>query len=120
MEENWFGEILVLHLDTYYQEENDETIAKLQTILDRVGVKIETKNEKRVAYISQRKDYMEKKTRNAGRHRVMSNRMITLEEVEKLIAEKNAETVAKELGISRSTLFRKIKYAKEQNDLYLT
>ena len=48
-----------------------------------------------------------------------TNHPITLEEVEELIAEKNAETVAKELGISRSTLFRKIKYAKAQNDLFL-
>ncbi|GAB5615927.1 hypothetical protein JCM31739_07520 [Faecalimonas canis] len=119
MEENWIGETLVLYLDTYHQEENDKTIDKLQAILDRVGVKIETQCEKRVAYISRRKDYMEKKTRNAGRHRVRTNHPITLEEVEELIAEKNAETVAKELGISRSTLFRKIKYAKEQNDLFL-
>ena len=120
MEDNWFGELLVIHLDTYYQEENDETIAKLQTVLDRIGVKIETASKKRVAYISQRNDYMEKKTRNAGRHTVQSNRLITLEEVEELISEKNAETVAKELGISRSTLFRKMKRAREQNDMYLT
>lgn len=119
MEDNWLYRTLILHLDSNYQEENDETIEKLQEILDRVGVKIEIETKKRAAFFSKREDYVEKKTRNAGRHSVKSNRMISLEELEELIAEKNAETVAKELGISRSTLFRKMKRAKEQNDDYI-
>lgn len=119
MEDNWLYRTLVLRLDANYQKENDETIEKLQEILDRVGVKIEIEPKKRAAFFSKRDDYMKKKTRNAGRHSVCSNRLISLKELKELIEEKNAETVAKELGISRSTLFRKMKRAKEQNDNYI-
>lgn len=55
-------------------------------------------------------------TRNAGAHKKYLRKRISVEEVRKRIQESNAEQVAFELGISRSTLFRKLKYAEENGE----
>lgn len=58
-------------------------------------------------------------SRNAGRHRVMPNDYISPAEIRERMKTEKAEDIALELGISRSTLFRKLKQAEECGYLYL-
>lgn len=62
-------------------------------------------------------EVMEKKSRKAGRVRIRID--YSLEEVKDMMKEKSASDVAKELGMSRSTLFKKIKEAEENHGEFL-
>ena len=57
--------------------------------------------------------------RSNGRKRKDLNRFLSLTEVERMIDEETAEHVANRLGISRRTLFRRLKKAKENGEKYL-
>ena len=54
------------------------------------------------------------KSRKAGAKSIKLKRKISIKEVEKWIDATTAKEVAEELGVSRSTLFRRIKEAKKQ------
>lgn len=57
--------------------------------------------------------------RSNGRKKKSLYRVMTVEEVRKMVAEKNAEEVAKKLGISRRTLYRRLEQAEKSGDKYL-
>lgn len=59
------------------------------------------------------------KSRKAGAKSIKLKRKISIKEVEKWIDVTTAKEVAEELGVSRSTLFRRIKEAKKQGVNYI-
>ena len=54
-----------------------------------------------------------KVTRKAGRKKIFSQSYRTYSEVKEMMNKDSAENVAKELGVSRSTLFRRLKAHEE-------
>lgn len=66
------------------------------------------------------KEYIKRmKSRKAGAKPIQLKRKISIKEVEKWIDVTTAKEVAEELGVSRSTLFRRIKEAKKQGVDYI-
>lgn len=64
-------------------------------------------------------EVQKKISRNAGKPRIKLNSgMVDLDIIKKRIKEDTAESVAQELGISRRTLFRRIKEAEEGGTNY--
>lgn len=57
--------------------------------------------------------------RSNGRKKKSLYRVMTVEEIRKMVAEKNAEEVAKKLGISRRTLYRRLEQAEKSGDKHL-
>ena len=52
-------------------------------------------------------------TRCAGANRKFTNRVVSRKEIEERLKTETAEEIAESLGVSRSTLFRKLKAARE-------
>lgn len=101
------------------KEENEEAVSLLNSTLNRFGIDVEfDTNLNRVRFIKT-KDYRKKVTRGAGKPRKNTFGILELKEVENRIEMFGADNVAKELGISRSTLFRRIKEAKNNEDDYI-
>ena len=101
-------------------------IENLNKILADVGVKIETEelpenysNYESVTIKYDILQYEKIKARGAGRPRKRVKKDITVEEIRKRMQNETAESIAKELGISRQTLFRKLKEAKKFDSKYL-
>lgn len=64
-------------------------------------------------------EVQKKISRNAGKHRIqLTSGSVDLDMIKKRIKEETAESVAQELGISRRTLFRRIKEAEEDGTNY--
>lgn len=108
-------------LDKNVNEHNKEEIEKIRDVLKSVGIeiKISEDQDRDYLYINVTNEFTEKKTRNAGRKNKSIKGWVKIEDVEKMISEKTADVVAKEFGIGRATLFRKLKKAKEEGDEYL-
>lgn len=91
-------------------------VEELNLILSKMGCEIKTSklhDEKRVYHSliinfdsEAAQEYL---SRNAGRPRKQTNPDLTVRDVRQMLQERTAEDVAKELGISRSTLFRRLK-----------
>ena len=101
-------------------------IEKLNKILADVGVKIETEelseeypNLESVVIKYDIFEYEKIKARGAGRPRKRIEKNITVEEIRKRMQNETAEHIAEELGISRQTLFRKLKEAEQFDFEYL-
>lgn len=93
------------------KEKNEETVSLLNETLNKIGIYVEmTEND----YLVFKKSdaHLFKMTRCAGRHK-KHFKPIPIAEIEERIKNSSAQAVADELGISRSTLFRRIKEAKE-------
>lgn len=103
----------VFYLDEDFVEANKEAVSELNTILSKLGMIAEI--DKKCAFLSIKTntDFVKKSKRNAGRKTQYLDKLYYLEEIEKKISETNADTVARELGISRATLFRRMKMARE-------
>lgn len=96
----------------YDKEKNEETVSLLNEALNKIGIYVEmTEND----YLLLKKSdaHLFKMTRCAGRRKRYLSKSIPLDEIEERIKNSSAQAVADELGISRSTLFRRIKEAKE-------
>ena len=61
--------------------------------------------------------YKEKHSRQAGAHRSYSGKKIELADLEAEISASSAEDVARKYGISRATLYRRMKEAKETDNV---
>lgn len=121
MKKEWeeFG-IIALQVDGTDREENAETVALLNMTLKKFGITVDFDERiNRVRFVKT-KDYKKKVTRGAGKHRKQHTYgVIELKEVEQKIEMIGVDNVAKELGISRSTLFRRLKEAKNNEDDYI-
>lgn len=98
---------ILLQVENNIETEELAKIERFNEIYGKEGVYLEIKNF-RNTYIRIRYD-TNKNKRGAGRKQKLVKGSYTLEEVEKMIAEKGAEEVSTQLGISRATLFRKLK-----------
>lgn len=101
---------------------NIDTIDELKEVLESIGIEISINDKHQgMEFLSVilTDEFEQKRTRNAGRKNKSIKGWVTVEDIEKMIAEKTAEVVAKEFGISRATLFRKLKKAKEDGGKYL-
>lgn len=103
----------IFYLNEYFWEDNKKAVSQLNTILSKLGMTAEIDKKAQFLSIKTNTDFVKKSKRNAGRKTQYLDKVYYLEEIEKKIAETNADTVARELGISRSTLFRRIKMARE-------
>lgn len=115
-------EYISLTLDAkseFIRNENKKAIEDMNSILKKVGFKISfhesTNSDYDFAYFSKTNDFEKIHTRNAGRKRIDHTCFITFGELKKKLKNSKADKVAKECGISRSTLFRRIKEAEEKN-----
>lgn len=111
-----------LNLDRQYRELNQQSIDELKEVLESIGIEISIDDKHQgmeFLRVILTDKFEQKRTRNAGRKSKSIKGMITVEDIEKMIKEKTADVVAKKLGISRATLFRKLKKAKEEGDEYL-
>lgn len=122
MKKEWeddFG-IISLQVDGREREENAETVALLNMTLNKFGITVDFDEKVNRVRFVKTKDYRKKVTRGAGKHRKQHTYgIIELKEVEQKIEMIGADNVAKEMGISRSTLFRRIKEAKNNEDDYI-
>lgn len=113
---------VLFNLDKQFREFNQQSLDELKEVLESVGIEISI-NEKyqgvEFLYVILTDEFEQKRTRNAGRKNKSIKDWVKVEDVEKMISEKTADVVAKELGIGRATLFRKLKKAKEEGDEYL-
>lgn len=93
------------------------TIKELKYLAELIGGTLKTEKlpyRKRVVLLSYDTDLLKRSYRQKlGRKEKRLENGIELIELEKQIKEKGSEQVAKDLGIGRATLFRKIKKAKE-------
>lgn len=93
------------------------TIKELEYLAELIGGTLKTEKlpyRKRVVLLSYDTDLLKRSYRQKlGRKEKRLENGIELIELEKQIKEKGSEQVAKDLGIGRATLFRKIKKAKE-------
>jgi transcriptional regulator of acetoin/glycerol metabolism len=96
-------------------DENKKNVEQLKELLTPFGIKVHLKNNV-LTIGSTEEDIVRRTTRYAGRKKLELERTWDLKEVEKWIAATSAEEVAKKLGISRTTLFRKLKAAREANE----
>lgn len=95
--------------------ENKESFNKLEELLAPFGIRVNLRSNV-LTIGSTEEEIIRKTTRYAGRKKLELERTWDLKEVEKWIAATSAEDVAKKLGISRTTLFRKLKAAREANE----
>ncbi len=96
-------------------DENKENFEQLKELLTPFGIKVHFKDNF-LTIGSTEEEIVRKTTRYAGRKKLELARSWDLSEIEKWIAATSAEDVAKKLGISRTTLFRKLKAAREAGE----
>ena len=108
-------DFLTFVLDSKLSAENKENAEKLQKLLEQFDIKVRFADDL-LTIGSVEEDVTRIKTRFAGRKQLELDRTYDLDEIEKKIAATNAETVAKELKVSRSTLFRKLRSAREAGE----
>lgn len=105
------GDTISLYLNDSFKDEHKEVVPLLNETLNRIGITVEL-TDYGCARFEKCKEQHIKMTRLAGKPRKRFGRF-NLEEIEERIKNSSAQAVADELGISRSTLFRRIKEAKE-------
>lgn len=108
-----------------------DSVSKLNEILNNLGVTFEIIQEETTAkkttnYLTiscNTQKMKEKMQRNAGRKPSVVKNAYTIGEIKEMAAELTAEEIAKRLGISRSTYFRKLKMYAEckytEKDLFI-
>lgn len=109
-----------IHIDNYDVVEAEEIIEDLGDILKALDINMkisETSLKKRFEITYDNEALKKKLSRSAGMHRKITNSYITIGEAkERMRNGETAEKIAKELGISRATLFRRLKELGELDD----
>lgn len=104
-----------------HQDENTLLkVSELNSLLEDLGVSIivrnTTHNNTDYSYIAFKCD-TEKldnfRSRGAGRKKAQTNDIYFADQVREMMKTKTADEVAKSMGISRATLFRRLKHADE-------
>lgn len=101
--------------------DNDiENIKKITTLNEMLSgiVEFELKDMNKTSLLTIRIDsekVKNKLNRNAGRKRRCTEKTYTLEEVKKMLKNLTAKEVAENLGLSRATLYRRLKDAEERS-----
>ena len=98
------------------QESDNEGLQTLNDLLGDLGVHFVVKewDGATLLTIDYDPDVLNRKLkRNAGAKRKYISRSVPVAEIRSRMETETAEQIAKSLGISRPTLFRKLKYAEE-------
>ena len=103
-------------MDDYTVKSTEERVMELNNLLNKIGAKAQIETYEACGethynlYITYDEEEVNKKTtRGAGAKRKTLNKILTVEEVKKRLETETADDVAKDLGISRATFFRKMK-----------
>ena len=104
-------------------DENRKIVSELNEILEPMGCGIDIGEldgdpDKKLYYLHIKistEAAADHSRRGAGRKRNMTKKLITVKEVRKMLEQRSADSVAEELGVSRSTLFRRL---KDRDDEY--
>ena len=117
---------LLLMLGSNPTEQDLEQISKINEVLSKIHMSLKIKNstyeEKQLHHLVIEYDMNDVRkaiTRNAGRIRKGTAFCVTPMEIRERMKTESAEEIAQSLGISRSTLFRKLKNAEEYNQEFL-
>lgn len=110
-------------------EYGSDNLKKLKEICDKVGVKVELEESQELSekafmslgllYFSWDNDDLEKKlTRKAGRKSKFRKMEYKPEEIRMKIKEQGADATARELGISRQYMYKRLKEAEQEKRYY--
>lgn len=105
--------------DIIEDEVTTENVSQLNMILEGL-VQLEIvklNNRTTLLRLEVDKDLQTKKSRNAGRKVQHPQKMYTYKEVHELMQKHTNDEVAKILGYSRATFYRRLKNLKSMNDL---
>lgn len=100
-------------------ETDKESLEKLNTLLSRLNINFEFRKVKENHFLKINYDTDDVQrifSRGAGRPQKFVPSAPTVAEIRERMKTETAEDVAKSLGLSRSTFFRKLKWA-EENDM---
>ena len=120
-------ESLLLSLAIEPTKSEQEEISKLNEILGKINmtcgletVTSEYENSRHTLFKITYDDWETRKklTRNAGARR-KSIKRIRVADIQERMRTENADQIAKELGIGRTTLYRRLREAKECHDEWL-
>lgn len=105
------------------EEEEEKEFEKLRELLYLLKIDCHTEYEDEDKYLEINYDIhkvFKKLNRSSGRKKTRMNCIaLTVEEVKERIKSETAEEVAKSLGVSRRTLFRRISEAEKHGDKYI-
>ena len=107
---------IILALNSEPSEFDADRFQILNELVGGLGIKFDVveKQNTHLLKISYDRDVVKKKVkRNAGAKRKYISRSVPVAEIRSRMETETAEQIAKSLGISRPTLFRKLKYAEE-------
>lgn len=117
-----------ISLPIYVGEDLSDNIEKLQKLLEHTGIEIECEKNNNPMYaklnlallqFSWDEEQLKKKLkRNAGRKHKLNNYTFTFEEIQNKVTEQGADATAKEIGLSRSRFYERLKKAKEMGSYY--
>lgn len=112
----------IVHLT--YREVDKEDVKSLCELLKSVGIDslAEESEADRECFLTLKWDdcvVKKKTTRRAGQKRKPINEIVKVEEVRDRLKREKPEQVASSLGISKATLYRKLKRAEELGNEYL-
>lgn len=106
--------------EEYQNEETLTRVSELNSIFEDLGIFINVCNRK---YYDREFSFIEIKcdtnkidnfrSRGAGRKKAKTNNIYFADQVREMMKTKTADEVAKSMGISRTTLFRRLKHADE-------
>ena len=102
-------------LDTYNFE-----IKELTKIFEKIGVTMEiTESKDSLVFKYDISNVNKKLGRQAGRNKRQLQRNVQVQEIRERMKNESADEIAKTLGLSRATLFRRLKNAEENNLPYI-
>lgn len=109
------GESINLFFDDsdYFKKDNEEAVSIINETLNKIGITVEITDYGSLKFKKDANQHM-KMTRGAGKQRKYFD-VHKLADIEEEIKKTSAQAVADRLGISRATLFRRIKEAREWN-----
>lgn len=113
--QDWKECALLLSTDEYSQEKNIESVSLLNMTLNKIGIEVQISQNGTCVNFIKKEECRTKLTRNAGKPRKQIG-IFSLSEIEERIQKIGAQKVAEEIGISRATLFRRIREAKMTGD----
>lgn len=102
-------------MDEYSKRIHRKNYDKIRQSMRDVGISFRVENGEIYIYLSQ-ESYQKKKNRNAGAKQKCLTEHMTVREIrERMTAGETADQIAKRLGISRPTLFRRLKKAENEH-----
>lgn len=123
MIEDKFFSLLYRTNDETITNHNQKNLKLLKAELENIGYKISIKqvsDDIQMIGFYQSDEYDKKAKRNAGRKKKQAKGNVTLSEIRNEITASNANEVAQKYGVSRSTLFRRLKDAEQYGeDFYI-